>query len=97
MLGISTRASLPDLRTAVYPRSSNLKHKGWWLDTHRRYFARLAAREGFELDDDILTVFERFVWPLDVTDLIAEELEPSNQRINLERRAVRHIRQVFEH
>jgi hypothetical protein len=40
----------------------------WWLDAHRRYFARQAAREGFELDDDTLTVFERFevVWPLDV-------------------------------
>jgi hypothetical protein len=32
----------------------------WWLDAHRRYFARQAAREWFELDDDILTVFERF-------------------------------------
>jgi hypothetical protein len=27
---------------------------------YRLYFARLAGREGFELDDDILTVFERF-------------------------------------
>ena len=72
MLGISTRASLPDLRTALYPRSSNSKHKGWWLDTHRRYFARLAAREGFELDDDILTVFEHFevVWPLTIADTL---------------------------
>ena len=35
---------------------------------HRRYFARQASRERFELDDDILTVFERFevVWPLAV-------------------------------
>jgi NAD(P)-dependent dehydrogenase (short-subunit alcohol dehydrogenase family) len=32
----------------------------WWLDAHRRYFARQAAREGFELDSDILMVFERF-------------------------------------
>ena len=29
-----------------------------WLDAHRRYFARQAAREW--LDDDILMVFERF-------------------------------------
>jgi hypothetical protein len=37
-----------------------------WLDVHRRYFARQASREGFEIDDDIPTVFERFetVWPL---------------------------------
>jgi uncharacterized protein YhfF len=44
--------------------------RAWWLDAHRRYFARQAAREGFELDDDILTVLERFevVWPLDVRD-----------------------------
>ena len=40
----------------------------WWLDAHRRYFARQATREGFEMDDEILAVFERFevVWPLDV-------------------------------
>lgn len=37
----------------------------WWLHAHRRYFARQANREGFEIDDEILTVFERFevVWP----------------------------------
>jgi uncharacterized protein YhfF len=42
----------------------------WWLDAHRRYFARQATREGFEMDDEILTVFERLevVWPLDVAD-----------------------------
>jgi hypothetical protein len=39
---------------------------------HRRYFARQANREGFEIDDAILTVFERFemVWPLDIADRI---------------------------
>ncbi len=37
-----------------------------WLDGHRRYFARQAAREGFEMHDGIGTWFERFelVWPL---------------------------------
>jgi uncharacterized protein YhfF len=47
--------------------------RDWWLDAHRRYFARKAAREGFEIDDEILTVFERFkvVWPLDVADMIS--------------------------
>jgi hypothetical protein len=44
--------------------------RDWWLDAHRRYFARQASQEGFEMDDEILTVFERFevVWPLDVAD-----------------------------
>jgi uncharacterized protein YhfF len=44
--------------------------RDWWLDAHRRYFARQATREGFEMDDEILAVFERFdvVWPLDVAD-----------------------------
>ena len=42
----------------------------WWLDAHRRYFARQALRNGFELNDGVLTVFERFelVWPLDIAD-----------------------------
>jgi uncharacterized protein YhfF len=46
--------------------------RDWWLAAHRRYFGRQAGREGFEIDDEILTVFERFevVWPLDVADMI---------------------------
>jgi uncharacterized protein YhfF len=42
--------------------------RDWWIAAHRRYFARQASREGFELDDEIPTLFERFevVWPLDV-------------------------------
>jgi hypothetical protein len=36
------------------------KQLAWWLDAHRRYFARQAAREWFELDDDILTVSNAF-------------------------------------
>src|SRR5262249_51898190 len=37
----------------------------WWLAAHRRYFGRQAARDGFTMQDDIETVFERFevVWP----------------------------------
>jgi uncharacterized protein YhfF len=37
-----------------------------WLDMHRSYFTRQAAREGFVFDDRTRTVFERFtvVWPL---------------------------------
>jgi uncharacterized protein YhfF len=44
--------------------------RDWWLAAHRRYFARQASRERFELQDDILTVFERFevVWPLEIAD-----------------------------
>jgi uncharacterized protein YhfF len=44
--------------------------RDWWVVAHRRYFGRQASREGFDFDDDILTVFERFevVWPLDVAD-----------------------------
>jgi uncharacterized protein YhfF len=46
--------------------------RDWWLDAHRRYFARQSTREGFEIDDEILTVFERFevVWPLNVADMV---------------------------
>ena len=41
-----------------------------WLNGHRRYFARRASREGFAIDDQIPTVFERFriVWPIDAAD-----------------------------
>ena len=36
-----------------------------WLSIHREYFAGYAKREGFEMCDEIETVFERFevVWP----------------------------------
>ena len=42
--------------------------RDWWLAAHRRYFARMAAREGFVLGDDEVTVFERFevVWPAEL-------------------------------
>jgi uncharacterized protein YhfF len=33
--------------------------RDWWVAAHRRYFGRQASREGFDFDDDILTVFER--------------------------------------
>jgi uncharacterized protein YhfF len=44
----------------------------WWLDAHRRHFARQASRDGFEFEDDIPTVFERFevVWPVDIAETI---------------------------
>ena len=48
----------------------------WWLNAHRCYFGRQASRGGFEFDDEILTVFERFevVWPLDIADTITDRL-----------------------
>jgi uncharacterized protein YhfF len=41
-----------------------------WLDAHRRYFARQAAREGFAMHDGMEVVFERFeiVWPPSAAD-----------------------------
>jgi uncharacterized protein YhfF len=41
------------------------RSRKWWLDAHRRYFARQAVRDGFEMHDTIDAVFERFeiVWP----------------------------------
>jgi uncharacterized protein YhfF len=44
--------------------------RGWWLDAHHAFFTRQAAQEGFEMRDDIETVFERFtvIWPRKVAD-----------------------------
>jgi uncharacterized protein YhfF len=41
-----------------------------WLEGHRGYFRRQAAREGFAMHDAIETVFERFevVWPPAIAD-----------------------------
>jgi uncharacterized protein YhfF len=46
--------------------------RDWWLDAHRRYFSRRASRDGFEFEEDIPTVFERFevVWPVDIAETI---------------------------
>ena len=56
--------------------------RDWWLDAHHRYFARQAMREGFEIDDEILTVFERFevVWLLDVADITARPKLDANDQ-----------------
>jgi uncharacterized protein YhfF len=42
-----------------------------WLEGHRLFFKRQAAREGFEFHDGLETVFERFrvVWPPESADL----------------------------
>lgn len=36
------------------------KTLAWWLDAHRAFFRREAAREGFEYSDDMLVCCERF-------------------------------------
>lgn len=42
----------------------------WWLAAHVRFFSRRAAVEGFQMHDEIETVFERFevVWPAAIAD-----------------------------
>ena len=44
----------------------------WWLRAHNKYFDRQAAREGFAMHDDIMTVFEQFeiVWPPEIADKV---------------------------
>jgi uncharacterized protein YhfF len=43
----------------------------WWLGAHRRYFERRAAAQGFQMHDEIETMFERFeiVWPPEIADI----------------------------
>jgi uncharacterized protein YhfF len=42
----------------------------WWLSAHRRFFGRRAAAQGFQMHDEIETMFERFeiVWPPQIAD-----------------------------
>ena len=42
----------------------------YWLDAHRAYFSRQAAREGWTFRDDVEVCFERFsvVWPPEAAD-----------------------------
>jgi uncharacterized protein YhfF len=42
----------------------------WWLAAHRRFFERRAAEQGFQMHDQIETMFERFevVWPPEIAD-----------------------------
>ena len=44
--------------------------RAWWLDAHRTFFSAQAAQDGFDMHDQIDTVFERFeiVWPLAIAD-----------------------------
>jgi uncharacterized protein YhfF len=41
-----------------------------WLDGHRRFFRRQAERQGWQFNDRVETVFERFevVWPPEVAN-----------------------------
>lgn len=44
--------------------------RDWWLAEHRRYFRRAFATSGWQYDDDLAVVFERFVvvWPPECAD-----------------------------
>src|SRR6267378_1319643 len=44
--------------------------RDWWLSAHRRFFGRRAAAQGFQMHDEIETMFERFevVWPPEIAD-----------------------------
>jgi hypothetical protein len=46
-----------------------------WLAAHHRYCARQASREGFEFDDEILIVLERFeVYGRSIVGLLKHQL-----------------------
>ena len=42
----------------------------WWLSAHRSFFGKRANVQGFQMHDEIETVFERFevVWPSEIAD-----------------------------
>jgi uncharacterized protein YhfF len=56
--------------TFAWDEGEGDRRREWWVAAHSRYFARQAIREGFDFDEDMVTVFERFevVWPLDIAD-----------------------------
>ncbi len=43
----------------------------WWLSAHRLFFGGRAAARGFQMHDEIETIFERFevVWPPEIADI----------------------------
>jgi uncharacterized protein YhfF len=45
--------------------------RDWWLNAHRRFFGQRAAAQGFQMRDEIETIFERFeiVWPPEIADI----------------------------
>ncbi|MEQ5842703.1 ASCH domain-containing protein [Paraburkholderia acidicola] len=47
------------------------RSRAFWLDAHRAFFGAQAAEDGFDMHDQIETVFERFevVWPLAIADV----------------------------
>ncbi len=55
----------------------------WWLSAHRRFFERRAAAEGFQMHDEIETIFERFeiVWPPEIADINRPRDEADSRRI----------------
>jgi uncharacterized protein YhfF len=53
--------------------------RDWWLSAHRRFFGRRAAAQGFQMYDEIETMFERFeiVWPPEIADISQSSAEPA--------------------
>ncbi|MEM7024644.1 MAG: ASCH domain-containing protein [Pseudomonadota bacterium] len=54
----------------AWDEGEGFRTRAYWLEAHRSFFAKEAAREGFEMHDGIETVFERFtlVWPPGAAD-----------------------------
>jgi hypothetical protein len=72
MLSCST-ASKDLARSGAPPRFGWAEHertRDWWLSADRRFFERRAAEQGFQMHDQIETMFERFevVWPPEIAD-----------------------------
>jgi uncharacterized protein YhfF len=62
--GSTARARRAVLREFAWDEGEGDRSRTWWMEAHKRYFSRQAARERFVMHDDIETVFERFelVW-----------------------------------
>ena len=54
----------------AYDEGEGDRSRAYWLAEHVAFFARDAARCGFDMRDDIETVFQRFsvIWPPSLAD-----------------------------
>jgi uncharacterized protein YhfF len=54
----------------AWDEGEGARTREWWLAAHRRIFGRQAVAWGFDMHDEIETMFERFeiVWPPDIAD-----------------------------
>src|SRR4051812_22275166 len=57
-------------RQFAWDEGEHERTRDWWLSAHRRFFERRAAEQGFQMHDQIETMFERFevVWPPEIAD-----------------------------